>query len=127
MMSGLNLGVGGGIGSGGVRFGGVAAAQPAMIVQTAYGTQSARASQGGGIEPWHFGVAVPAALVGFGVFLRWSLPEGRKSEFDLAAITSAVTVFGLGALARLWSAKELNEGQPGFGNSVAQVVHATVG
>ncbi len=127
MAGGLSLGVGGGIGSGGVRFGGGAAAQPATIVQTAYGAQSAQAAQGGGIEPWHFGVAVPAALVGFGVFLRWSLPEGRKSEFDLAAITSAVTVFGLGALVRLWSVREINEGQPGFGNSVAQVAHAAVG
>lgn len=125
-MPGLNLGIGGGAGVG-TRFAlGGAAPQPATLVSTAYG-QGSSAGTGKGLQNWHLGLAAPVALVGFGVFVRWSLPPARKSEFDLAAMTSAVTVFGLGALVRLWSIKEMAEQRQDLSNTVAEVAHAVVG
>jgi hypothetical protein len=73
MSGGLNLGIGGGIGSR-VRVAGGTAAQPATLVQTAYGQGAAASPPSSGIEPWHLGVAVPIAAVLWLGFLRWSLP-----------------------------------------------------
>ena len=71
-MSGLKLGVGGGLRLGGVP----ATAQPATIAQTAYGQEvSPNASAMSGVQPWHLGVAVPIAAVAWLAFLRWSLPR----------------------------------------------------
>lgn len=70
-MAGLNVGVGGL----GTRFnvgGGASVAAPATLVTSGYGEPPAQTT--GGVEPWHLGVAVPVAIVVFGMFLRWSLP-----------------------------------------------------
>jgi Na+/H+ antiporter NhaD/arsenite permease-like protein len=71
-MSGLNLGVGGGI-----RFGGagttIASAPPATVSQVVYGGGSGVQSPSG-IQYWHLGVAVPVAATAWLIFLRWTLP-----------------------------------------------------
>ena len=69
-MPGLNLGLGGGIRLGGTSF----TSPPATIAQTAYGTDAAPSSAGGGIQDWHFGVGVGVAGLAWLVFLRYSLP-----------------------------------------------------
>lgn len=73
-MSGLNLGLGGGINLGGSQ--GRAPASTATISQTAYGAGSSPSSGGGGFSLAHVGaIGVPlVCLVGL-VFLRWSLPK----------------------------------------------------
>jgi len=71
-MSGLNLGIGGG-----VRFGGagttIAQAPPATMTQVAYGGGSATTT-GGGVQTWHVGVGTGMACVVLLAFIRWTLP-----------------------------------------------------
>jgi hypothetical protein len=71
-MSGLRLGLGGG-----VKLGSSLGNQPpATISQTAYGQENAPTASGSAtIEPWHLAVAVPVAALAWLAFLRWSLPN----------------------------------------------------
>ena len=75
----MNLGLGGGvrIGSAGdLRLGSSLKQPPATIAQTAYGAEASPTdAYGGGLQPWHFGVAVPVVAVAWLAFLRWSLPK----------------------------------------------------
>ncbi len=68
-MSGLNVGIGGGLRLGGTLGGG----PPATIAQTAYGTGSAPVEQSG-VQGWHLGVSVGVAGFLWLAFIRWSLP-----------------------------------------------------
>lgn len=71
-MSGLNLGLGGGIKLGSSLGG----QKHATIAQTAYGQEQApNSAMPSGVEPWHLGVAVPVAALAWLAFLRWSLPR----------------------------------------------------
>jgi hypothetical protein len=71
-MSGLNLGVGGGL-----RFGGagstVASAPPATIQQVAQGT-GATQSRNSGFQSGHLGVSVGVSGLIWLCFIRWTLP-----------------------------------------------------
>jgi hypothetical protein len=70
-MSGLKLGLGGG-----VKIGSSLGGPPATIAQTAYGAEnSPNAASMSGVQPWHLATAVPVAAVCWLAFLRWSLPR----------------------------------------------------
>ena len=75
----MNLGLGGGvrIGSGGnLRLGSSLKQPPATIAQTAYGAENSPTdAYSGGLQGWHYAVAVPVLAVGWLAFLRWSLPR----------------------------------------------------
>lgn len=75
-MPGLSIGIGGGHRIGG----GSALGQTggATIAQTVYGAQSTAPSKG--VEHWHTFMGVQVAALAWLVFLRWSLPSGRRSE-----------------------------------------------
>jgi hypothetical protein len=79
-VSGLNLGVGGGL-----RIpGATVQAQPATLAQTAYGSSGGAAPMSGGGNFFDLGslaTAVPAASLAWLVFLRYSLTDKRR--FDL--------------------------------------------
>ena len=69
-MSGLNLGVGGG-----VRIGGMSqAGPPASVQQVAYGAGTG-GTQATGVQSWHLAVGLAAAGTAWLIFLRWSLPR----------------------------------------------------
>lgn len=71
-MSGLKLGLGGGLKLG-TSLGN---SPPATIAQTAYGAQqSPNAASQSGVQSWHLATAVPVAALAWLVFLRWSLPR----------------------------------------------------
>lgn len=76
-MAGLSIGIGGGQRIGG----GSALGQTggATIAQTAYGAGTSPV-QGGGIEHWHVFIGAQAAAIAWLLFLRWSLPSGKRSE-----------------------------------------------
>lgn len=69
-MSGLNLGVGGGVRIGGMSTTGA----PASIQQVAYGAQTG-GDGGAGVQSWHLAVGLSIAGVLGLVALRWSLPR----------------------------------------------------
>ena len=70
-MSGLNVGMGGGL-----SLGPSLQSTPATIAQTAYGAeQSPNSAAGQGLQTWHLAVAVPVLALGWLAFLRWSLPR----------------------------------------------------
>ena len=70
-MSGLKLGLGGGL-----NLGSSLKQPPATVAQTAYGAeQSPNNIMTGGLQSWHLAVAVPVLAVGWLAFLRWSLPK----------------------------------------------------
>ena len=71
-MSGLKLGLGGGIKLGSSLGG----SPPATIAQTSYGQlNSPNDASASGLQSWHLGVAVPVAALAWLAFLRWSLPR----------------------------------------------------
>ena len=71
-MSGLKLGLGGGIKLGSS----LGSSPPATIAQTAYGAEnSPNSAINGGVQAWHLATAVPVAALAWLAFLRWSLPR----------------------------------------------------
>jgi len=71
-VSGLKLGLGGGVKLGSS----LGSSPPATIAQTSYGAMnSPNASGSSGVQAWHLATAVPVAAVCWLAFLRWSLPK----------------------------------------------------
>jgi hypothetical protein len=78
-MAGLSIGIGGGRSlGGGVAGGALGQTGGATIAQTAYGAGSTPVTGGGGVEHWHVFMGAQVAALAWLVFLRWSLPSGRK-------------------------------------------------
>ena len=114
-MSGLKLGVGGGLRLGGVP----ATAQPATIAQTAYGGGSAP-TDNGGLQFGHYATAVPTASLLFLTWVRWSLPQGDKHRFDMS-VAVVVGTIGVLAGARLVAHRHIAEGSSSPGWRVLKV------
>lgn len=74
-MAGLNLGLGGGIGTIGGGMGQRSPASTVTVAQTAYGAGSSPTNTSG-LQLWHVGaIGVPLFCVAGLIFLRWSLPR----------------------------------------------------
>lgn len=79
-MAGLRIPAGGGVFLGGAPSSALGGSSPATIVQTNYGAGSAPNEANSGVEGWHVFIGVNAAALAWLVFLRWSLPSGKRTE-----------------------------------------------